>query len=408
MSLASALTRAWQDGAAVFTSTGYSSFSIEIHLVCVTILLILFNRQQNSSDQAEHRVIWGKLLFVQILYCLSGILRVLVDIEIIPKTPLLQSLITGANFLIVSYMCRMIFVYMEACQNSSLLDSLPVRVCISLPFIVNVLLMITTPFTGWYLNITSESVTRGLLFPEMAATNLAYPAASIALALFRRRKLGRYERDRFSAYMVYSAIFVVFGTLQAVNWKIPFMCYAIILSDIFVYIYYAESMVSVDPLTKIPNRNGLTRALSERLKKPNPERVHVFAVDIDDLSGLNSSHGRTEGDKALILIAGALQKFRSEEHPCFASRYYGDEFVIMSDIEDDEELDLFVEHIRNYINNAAVAGNLHYFLRVSIGWAKYEQFSRTETIPGLVEEAERMLAENREQRRFQAMWKHKG
>ena len=78
--------------------------------------------------------------------------------------------------------------------------------------------------------------------------------------------------------------------------------------------------------------------------------------------------------------------------------------MIAADINDAEERELFIEHIRNYISNAAMSKKLNCHIRVSIGWAKYEPYSRTETISGLLEEADRAMTESKEQKKFQTMW----
>ena len=203
---------------------------------------------------------------------------------------------------------------------------------------------------------------------------------------------------------MYPALFFLFAAIQSLNWKMPLLCYVVMASDVFVYINYSDSLVSIDPLTKIPNRNGLIRYLTERMKKEDTNNLYVFAVDIDDLDSINANYGRSEGDRALIVTANALKKFRNEAHKCYASRYYSDEFVIVSDIETEEELELFTEHVRNYISNAAITNGLAYYLRVSIGYSHYEKYSRTETITGLIEEADKAMTENKEQRKFQNMW----
>ena len=64
-------------------------------------------------------------------------------------------------------------------------------------------------------------------------------------------------------------ILFLFMIIQSFNWKIPVFCYAIMIADIYVYIKYSDSLVSIDPLTKIANRNGLTFILSEYLRKLN-------------------------------------------------------------------------------------------------------------------------------------------
>ena len=262
-------------------------------------------------------------------------------------------------------------------------------------------MLIISPLNGFYFDISGEVITRGILYPLMIVLGIGYVIVSMFLNLFRRSKMSKYERDAFPLMAVYPALFAIAGVMQTLSWKIPVMCYAIVIADILVYLSYTDSLVSIDPLTQIANRNGLAKHLAERLSQGNPETLHVFAVDFDDMSAINSSYGRHEGDRALILTARALQKLSKEEHECYVSRYYGDEFMLTAEIKDDEELGLFIEHIHNYVNNAGIAERLRYHLRVSIGWSKYEAFSKTETISGLIGEADRALAEIQEQRRFQ-------
>ena len=242
------------------------------------------------------------------------------------------------------------------------------------------------------------------LLRTVLAVSLVYPLMSVVFAVFRRRNMSRFERDTSHAVAMYPVLLLVVAPIQALNWRIPLLCHAIVIADLFIYISHVNSLILVDPLTQIPNRNGLMQALAERLEQGNPERLHVFAVDIDDMGTVNSSRGRLEGDHALVLVADALKKFRDTEHPCYVSRYYGDEFILTADIQDDEERELFIEHIHNYVSNAATADRLPYHLRVSVGWSKYELFSRTETISGLIEEADRAMTDDREQRKFQTLW----
>ena len=409
MTTASAIMRAWREGTAVLETTGYSFFKIEAHIVCALVLVILFNFQLHSSDQTEPRIAWFRLVFVQILYCLSGIVRVLVDIEIIPKSPLLQYLWSAINFGLFVCICWLVFVYVELYQKSTLMNSLKNKILVISPLIFTVAMLAVIPFTSLYSDISDEIMSSGKFFIFMFLMNLIYPLASLILSILRRRKMTKYERGTIPVTAIYyPAIFLVCGPLQAFNWRVPFLCYAILIADIFVYINYADSLVSIDPLTKIPNRNGLVQFLSHKLgeESENPEELYLFAIDINDLNAVNTLYGRSEGDRVLILIANALQKFRDEEHNCHISRYFGDEFMIVADVQSNEELELFIEHIRNYINNAAMSEGLAYHLRVNIGWARYEKYSRTETISGLIEEADRILNEKMEQRKFQTIWKN--
>lgn len=408
MSLASALIKVWNDCAAAFDSSGYAFFTIEANLVCMIILAVLFFRQQTSSDQTEAGVIWVKLLLVQIIYCLSWIFRVLSDASIFPDSLAAQYTFAALNMSLFGLICWQIFMYSELSQKSELLTTFSSKALSAIPLAFNFLMLIFSPFTGFYWDISSGVLVRGRLYFLMIAMCIGYPALAVLMTLLRRQRMSRYERGAMPLATVCASAFMVFVFLQILNWKIPILCYVMVITDIFVHLSYADSLVSVDPLTQIPNRNGLIRRLSQRLGQADPENLHVFAVDVDDLRGINSQHGRTEGDHALIITAEALKKFCAEEHPCEVYRYHGNEFIIVADIYDKEELELFVEHIRNYVSNASISHRLPYHLRVSIGWSKYEQFSRMETVSGLIDEAGRALIEGREQRNFQAVWQHTG
>ena len=395
----------WNETAAVFSNAGYSFFKIEAHVVCAAVVIILLYRQQNSSDQTEARIVWSRLLFVQILYCIAGIIRVLVDISIIPKNYATRYAANALTFGLFGAMCWLVFLYMELYQSSELMKSKRARFITTLPFVFNIIMLIVAGFfPGLFADFSGRTYTRGVLYPIMMLINFVYPVAAVMLSLRRRARMTRYERDTVPVMATYPAFFMVCGPLQDLNWRIPFMCYIIVISDIFVYMSYADSLVSIDPLTKIPNKNALMQKLSERFKIGDPETLHVFAVDIDSLGRINGTYGRPEGDKALILIAGALRKFSRDEHKCDIFRYYGDEFILAADINTDEERELFTEHIRNYVSNAAMSAKLPFHVRITIGCAKFKPYSKTETISGLIDEAERMLYEKREQQNFQTLW----
>ena len=400
----SALSRIINETSQTLASTGYALFNIKANIVCIIILAVFFNRQQNSSDQTEPRVIWSRLLFTQMLYCLSMILRVLTDINILPNTLMLKYITASLEAIIACFMSWTVFIYSAVSNKSEFTSSAKIKFMTLIPVLINALMLVISPLNNLYIVMSGDAVKSGVFLPLIFMTDLAYPAAAIILSITAQRNANKYERENFSIMTVYPVFFIIGGGLQLLNWRLSIMCYTIIIADILVYINYADSLVSVDPLTQIPNRNGLTHSLSERLAKGNSEKLYVFAVDIDDLSSVNSHYGHSEGDRALIIAAEALKKFRKEEHSCYAARYYGDEFILFADINNDEELELFTEHIRNYIRNAATKSGLKYSLRVNIGWSKYEQYSRTETISGLIGEAYRSLNENKENKNFNNMW----
>ncbi len=412
MNTASAIMRAFDEFGLSFQNTSYAFFAIEAYLVCLAILMILLSKQQAMSGKSETQVIYVRSLFVQILYVVSAFLRVLVDIEIIQKTHTSQYLIAAVKFGSYSCFCWLLFVHATYSQDSDFMERFNLRIISMLPLLVNVLLLISNPLTNAFAYFEGNELIGGSAYSFMVSMNTSYPAAAMIFLVMRQLNAGEFENRKISLMSLYPALFLIIAPLQTANWKIPTLCYAMTITDIFIYISYADSLVSVDPLTKIANRNGLTRYLSERLRlgieQPGEleklSQLHLLAVDIENLGTINSNYGRNEGDHALIVVANALQKFRDQEHKCYISRYYGDEFMIAAYIKDQDELELFIEHVKNYVNNMVVTSNLKYKIRVTIGCAKFETFSKTETLSGLIEESERSLNENKEQKKFQSVW----
>ena len=400
MTPASALYMVWQEGIAAFSGNSGVLFCVEAHTMCIIILAVLFNRQQNSSDQTEMDIIWSRLVITQIFHCITCVFMLLTSAGVIPRSYVLMYVLNVLDLGLLSAICLMVFLYTEHSQKSGFLDSLAHKILTGIPFVVSVVILLASP----YFSESDTYVMPDALLRTVLAVSLVYPIMSVVFAMLRRKNMTRFERENTHAATMYPVILLVFAPIQSLNWRIPLLCQAIVVADLFIYISHVNSLILIDPLTKIPNRNGLMRSLAERLEQDSPESLHVFAVDVEDMGAVNSSRGRLEGDRALVLVAEALKKFRDEEHPCYVSRYYGDEFILTADIQDDEERELFIEHIHNYVSNAAAANRLAYHLRVNIGWSKYERFSRTETISGLIDEAERLMLEEREQRRFQNIW----
>lgn len=416
--LAVSLLRIWNETTTTLVTTGYSLFHIEAQIVAAVVILIIFNHQLNTSTQTEARIYWLRLLFAQLMYCITSVFRVLVNIGLISNSSVVAYTILAVNFMSMHCAAWLAFIYVEVSQQSSrLIGSVLNKALTAIPLIIEAVIFIFSPMSGTSIDYATGSLKIGPMFTIMMTVAPLYYFAAMVLAVLRRAKMSRYERDMTDSIELYPASLFVVILVQALNWKVPLFCSAIMIADVYVYIRYSDSLVSLDPLTKILNRNGITFVLSEALKKLNSlpdvpdesteseggKELYVVAIDVDDLSDINASYGRMDGDNVLILIAEALKKFSEEAHDCYIARYYGDEFIVVAEIEKNE-LDIFVEHIRNYIGNAAIIEKLPHYLHVNIGWAKYERYSKLETVSGLIEEATKVLNENKEQRKFQSFW----
>jgi diguanylate cyclase len=96
--------------------------------------------------------------------------------------------------------------------------------------------------------------------------------------------------------------------------------------------------VHTDPLTGIPNRRALNKALARTLTRARRTggSVQVAFVDLDGFKAINDRNGHAAGDRFLKLIGGRLSAAtrRSET----IARYGGDEFVLVAEGANPDEL----------------------------------------------------------------------
>ena len=86
-----------------------------------------------------------------------------------------------------------------------------------------------------------------------------------------------------------------------------------------------EHAATLDDLTGLPNRLGLTRCL-DRIKAATDDCAMLF-VDIDGFKSINDQHGHLVGDRVLATVADRLRRaVRADD---VVTRLHGDEFAVV-------------------------------------------------------------------------------
>ena len=157
-----------------------------------------------------------------------------------------------------------------------------------------------------------------------------------------------------------------------------------------------NELISLDPLTRLNNRNELTGYLWYKLSTPMRGRVCILMMDMNRFKQINDTYGHVEGDQALIAVASCLRKAcgGAPGRP-FIARYGGDEFIVVMETESD----LDAEHLCDYIHMTLAVENHKlnkpYNLSISIGWVRNEQNNRS--IKKLLRRADIELYEKKRQ-----------
>lgn len=114
------------------------------------------------------------------------------------------------------------------------------------------------------------------------------------------------------------------------------------------------------------NRDPLTGAFTRRkfyldAQKYNNSLTAVISLDINNLKILNDEHGHVEGDRALVSITRAIQKYMGSNSSLY--RCGGDEFMILCFKLDEQGIQTLIDEIRKELKTTPYC--------CAIGYAPY-------------------------------------
>ena len=116
-----------------------------------------------------------------------------------------------------------------------------------------------------------------------------------------------------------------------------------------------EHKAMIDTLTKLYNRSGFVKFGNGYLEDANRRQLSlaVFIIDVDYFKQVNDEYGHVYGDDCLKQIAEVLSKQQGSQ--VIASRYGGDEFVLLWYGEDVSEVKKIAEAIQVQVEALRIA-----------------------------------------------------
>ena len=116
-----------------------------------------------------------------------------------------------------------------------------------------------------------------------------------------------------------------------------------------------KDKLKTDPLTKIANRHYFDFQIARRVEEAKLfNRVFgVLIIDIDRFKIINDTHGHLVGDEVLKVVANSL--VANVQRTDTISRWGGEEFVGIMDIDNLEALFKVAERLRNIVKKSTYA-----------------------------------------------------
>ncbi|MCR4833690.1 MAG: GGDEF domain-containing protein [Butyrivibrio sp.] len=353
----------------------YSLYYAEAHIACIIVLLVILHRLIKAIDKQSSQIILANMIVSTVFYFGAEIFWVLVDADIILKTSYNVYLSNVITYILIGTSSFLWFMYTENLQNNRHIMTMKAQFLIALPAIIMSLLIIFAYKTNYVFYVDENgSLQNGNFYLVLILVPFGYMIASSLRAFYRASRKDLYaDREVYISIGLFPIFPMLLGVFQAIFWRIPLLCYGATIAILYVYLASVENMISLDPLTQLNNRTQLRKYLLNKLKNLDPSlMLFVVIVDIDKLSSINEQYGRIEGDNAIIRVSDAVKDAcSSQRNRFFCSRYNGDEFIIVAEVEYKAEVNWLVDQIKANVKRANANSGVDYSLTVSTGIAQH-------------------------------------
>lgn len=341
----------------------------EINAVCVGILVLLSIKVKSSMFLQEQRHTFVKVTISNAVLLLLDCVWIFVNNNVLGLPVSLNWRLNGLYYMVSGILGFYWFQYSETIQNSELIREKKYRKYIYAPVVLLILLTICSFRTGWLFYVDENNIYhRGPGYVLQLLTSYGYVVFTAGKAFYLSFRTDdyrkKYELKALAAFVVPT---LVTGLLQVLFPGYPILCLGNTYGILYVYLTLQEQLVSLDALTKLNNRNQLFQYLSAKLDHIHEDKVlYLLIMDVDYFKSINDQYGHVEGDHALKTVANCLRKACSSKN-YFISRYGGDEFVAICELDPSESIDTFCNHIHENLKAAGTP----YQLTISIGYTTW-------------------------------------
>ena len=366
---------------------------IELDSFCALIMgILLYSLFKNYDRQTKQRY-YMRAVIAGIISCLCDVNWGLIEGSFIPE-PWAANFLTNAIYEISSTMIGYYWLcYVETALDSKFIKTKYLKHVAKLPVIIIIAGVIASVYTGAFFYIDTNNVYhRGDYIMIHVVMCHFYSVVTSVHAFLKSFRCKNYLKAK--EYRILS-MFLIFplaiGIIQIIFPTVPSVGVGITLSFLFVYIDLQNLLISVDALTGLNNRNQLMRFLSTRMKADSEKgKLYVFMLDVNKFKNINDSYGHVEGDMALIRCANALRAVNKNTRN-FIGRYGGDEFIVIGELDGDEDALRLCENVRQALIKECEKDGIVYDLSFSFGFVHHQ--TEMKTIQSFISAADKKLYE---------------
>ena len=198
------------------------------------------------------------------------------------------------------------------------------------------------------------------------AVDVAYIAMSIFILKGYERRYGKVRF--FPMYLMVSPI-AIGCALQLIFYGVSLIWVSLAIGLTSIYMSLQNEFSYLDRLTGLYNRAYLDYQLDTATKSAG-SKLGGIMIDVDHFKEINDTYGHSVGDEALIDVARVITLSKPDK--AIATRFAGDEFILLVKNTSDKEMTRIMDSIHDEVRLFNETENRQYQLSLSLGYSIYD------------------------------------
>lgn len=309
---------------------------LDVNLLSFVILLITY---LNSSRYQKNSNNYLKYL-KSTTFCILTILFIDIFVNIF-ESMLINYVFVNITFLLItingfltplaSYLWTMFLRYYLTPNNKNNDRNILIT---SIPFLLNLGLMIFNIFSPFFFSITVESgYVREKYFILFSLFSAFYIIIASILLIKHRKDLNKYE---FWILFSFGTFPILGGLLQSLFYGALFTYPLSALSLTLVYIYLRKDISVLDYVSKAYNSHYFNNFCNKFIIQNQKKDYTLCYIDIDNLDEINNTFGYKQGDNLLAKFVEIVNRCIGKNDYIFSAE--SDEFIIYLNTSNKEEV----------------------------------------------------------------------
>ena len=347
---------------------------LELNILCVLILTaIVIKALTGEFDWNEKEKAFCSAIWLAIYCGVLDILRAVFTMKQFAVPEVLNYLVHFLLFASLAAFSYLWFTYSQLIDNKRFFQNRAHRILSLAPFLLQLILLIISCFNGLVFYWGEDGNYHGgpllLLYFGISYGYLVFSTVKGLITVIRNRSALK-RHDKLLVFACSNLFVIICGVLQVFWYEYPIFIAGYTVAALRIYINSLEVMVSLDPLTALPNRRELISHLYYKTGSlKTGDSLYFIFIDVDHFKCINDTYGHNEGDKVLRQLSSAIKKF-CKENMGYCARYGGDEFAIVRSLDGSEDISDICLRLEKFINDRHITAG-ESAVTVSIGHSEF-------------------------------------